>query len=307
MMYLLGNRELRSVKLGDGMEEIRSIFDSAFLRKLEQLRLNTRKLMNTKGSGIRKSRSKGSSVEFSDYREYTAGDDFRRIDWNAYGRFEKLFVKLFMEERQARINIFLDTSASMDWGTPHKGIQAKRLSAAIAYIGLSNFDSVSLFSVNHRLVSVGTSMHGKRAFRQVLDYLEPLPFEGTTALNKAVTEFNGSGGAGLSFIISDFMSLDGMQEAMKYLQYRKQDVLLCQILAPEEISPAVRGGVRLLDRETGEARDITVTDALLRSYDKALTHFINDLKAFCFKRGITHMHFSSDVEIENVLTALLGR
>ncbi|WP_094546943.1 DUF58 domain-containing protein [Petroclostridium xylanilyticum] len=287
------------------MEKVNNIFDSEFLRKIEQLKINSRVLMSTNGSGNRKSRSKGSSVEFSDYREYSSGDDFRRIDWNAYGRFDKLFIKLFMEEREARINIFIDTSASMNWGTPHKGIQAKRLAAAIAYIGLANFDKVSILAVNEQITSSRKSIHGKAGFWQVLNYLQDLPFTGGTTLNKAIREFDG-GGAGISIIISDFFSFDGLKEALKYLQYKKQDIILCHMLSPEEIAPSVGGSVRLIDVETGETKDITVTHSLLKAYQKALEDFTGDIKKFCFKRGITYIRLSSDLSMENMVKMTIG-
>ncbi|WHH59613.1 DUF58 domain-containing protein [Petroclostridium sp. X23] len=288
------------------MEKIDNIFDSEFLRKIEQLRIDCRKLMSSNGNGNRKSRSKGSSVEFSDYREYAAGDDFRRIDWNAYGKFEKLFLKLFTEEREARINIFLDTSGSMDWGEPHKGIQGKRLAAALAYIGLSNFDRVSVYSVNEQLHSSRKSIHGKDAFWQVLRYLNDLPFEGVTNLSRAIKTFDGSGGAGISILISDLMSFDDVKDGLKYLQYKKQDIILCQLLSPEELHPSIGGSVRLLDVETGEAKDITVSHRLIKAYQNVLDGFKDDIKKYCFKRGIRYIELSSEISMESMVKMTIG-
>ncbi|NLY43627.1 MAG: DUF58 domain-containing protein [Clostridiaceae bacterium] len=288
------------------MEKKDILFDSEFLKKIEQLRINSRILMSTTASGNRKSKAKGSSVEFSDYREYSIGDDFRRIDWNAYGRFDKLFIKLFMEEREARVNIFVDTSKSMDWGEPNKGVQARRLAAALSYISLSNFDRVSVIAVNNRLVSSIRSVHTKEGFWKVLEYLENMPYEGTTALNKAIREFDGGGGAGISIIISDFLSFDGIKDAIKYLQYKKQDVFLCHILSPEELSPAVGGSIRLVDVETGEARDVTITHGLLKAYQRALDSFIYDIREFCLKRGIKYVQLCSDLSMENMILMTVG-
>jgi len=119
------------------------LFDSEFLKKIQQLVITSKIVLSDGAGGNRKSRSKGSSIEFSDYREYSLGDDFRRIDWNAYGRFEKLFIKLFMEEREAHVHIFLDTSKSMDWGEPNKSFASRRLAAELSYISPSNYDKVS--------------------------------------------------------------------------------------------------------------------------------------------------------------------
>ncbi|MGE4283381.1 MAG: DUF58 domain-containing protein [Clostridia bacterium] len=288
------------------MERTDSLFDSQFLRKIEQLRIDCRKLMSSNGSGNRKSRSKGSSVEFSDYREYSSGDDFRRIDWNAYGRFEKLFLKLFMEEREARINIFIDTSNSMNWGQPNKGIQGKRLAAALAYIGLSNFDRVSVYSINEQLHSSRKSIHGKDGFWQVLSYLSNLPFEGNTSLSKAIKAFDGNGGAGIAIVISDLMSFDGIKEGLKYLQFKKQDIILCHLLSPEELTPSVGGSVRMVDMETGEAKDITITHGLLKAYQNVLDSFTEDIKKYCFQRGINYISLSSDFNIEHMVKMTIG-
>lgn len=288
------------------MENVSSIFDSAFLKKIEQLKINTQMLMNTNGSGSRKSRSKGSSVEFSDYREYADGDDFRRIDWNAYGRFEKLYVKLYMEEREARVNIFLDISKSMNWGNPHKGTQAKRLAAALGYIALSNFDRVSIYAVNSKLSSCRKSMHAKAAFWEMLRFLEELPYYGTTTLNAGIKEFDGSGGSGISFVISDLMSTDGVQDAIKYLQYHKQDVVLCHLLAPQEVNPPLHGSIRLVDVETGEVKDITVTHRLLQSYQTVLNRFIDDFKEFSYKRGLSYVQLSTDTGVDSMIKKMIG-
>jgi uncharacterized protein (DUF58 family) len=183
-------------------ENLLSIFDSDFLNKLRQLSIAARVVIPGGNSGNRKSRSKGSSVEFSDFREYSAGDDFRRVDWNAFGRFEKLFVKLFMEEREAKISIYLDLSNSMDWGTPHKGIAARRLAAALAYIALCGMDRVSLSCIYGHELKTRDSLRGKQALPNLLNFLDNHLYQGTTLLTRAVRSSNMKGENGISIIIS---------------------------------------------------------------------------------------------------------
>lgn len=276
------------------------IFDAEFLKKLDTIVINTRMMMNTGSGGNRKSRSKGSSVEFSDFREYSLGDDFRRIDWNAYGRFDRLFVKLFMEEREAVINIFLDCSRSMYFGEPKKSLAALKLSGVLAYLALNNLDRVCFNSLNRALVKQSTTFNGRGVFRHCADFLENLQFEGTTDLNSGIKKKD-FGGSGVSVVFSDFFTAGGIEDAVKYLLYKKQEVILVHILAPEELSPEITGQVRLLDSETGEVRDISVTPAVLRQYAKELSSFINNIREFCSRMGVTYIQVSSSEPIEKVV------
>jgi uncharacterized protein (DUF58 family) len=276
------------------------IFDAEFLKKLDTIVINVRMMMNTGSGGNRKSRSKGSSVEFSDFREYSLGDDFRRIDWNAYGRFDRLFVKLFMEEREAMVNIFVDGSRSMYFGEPKKSLAALKLSGVMAYLALNNLDRICLNSLAGNLVRQSEVLSGRGTFRRCADFLENMEFDGITDLNSCIKkkEFKGSG---VSVVFSDFFTPGGIEDAVKYLLYKKQDVILVHILAPEELSPAMEGQIRLLDSETGEARDISVTPAMLSQYDKELNSFMNNIREFCSKMGAAYIQVSSAEPIEKIV------
>lgn len=276
------------------------IFDAEFLKKLDTIVINVRMMMNAGSGGNRKSRSKGSSVEFSDFREYSLGDDFRRIDWNAYGRFDRLFVKLFMEEREATVNIFVDSSRSMYFGEPKKSLSALKLSGVMAYLALNNLDRVCLNSLNGTLIKHTPALNGRGMFRRCVDFLENMQFDGITDLNTCIKkkEFKGSG---VSVVLSDFFTPGGIEDAVKYLLYKKQDVILVHVLAPEELNPEIEGQIRLLDSETGEAKDISVTPALLRQYDKELNLFINKIREFCSRVGATYVQVSSEEPIEKIV------
>lgn len=276
------------------------IFDAEFLKKLDTIVINVRMMMNTGSGGNRKSRSKGSSVEFSDFREYSLGDDFRRIDWNAYGRFDRLFVKLFMEEREALINIFVDGSRSMYFGEPKKSLTAIKLSGILAYLALNNLDRVCLNTFSGALLKQSPALNGRGMFQRCADFLENVQFEGTTDLGSAIRkkDFKGSG---VSIIFSDFFTPGGIEAAVKYLLYKKQDVILVHVLAPEELDPVMEGQIRLLDSETGEARDISVTPALLKQYDKELNAFINGIKEYCSRMGATYIQISTAEPVEKIV------
>ncbi|MGE5678818.1 MAG: DUF58 domain-containing protein [Pseudomonadota bacterium] len=276
------------------------IFDADFFKKLDTIVLNVRMLMNAGSGGNRKSRGKGSSVEFSDFREYTAGDDFRRIDWNAYGRFDRLFVKLFMEEREAMVNIFVDASRSMFFGEPKKSLSAQKLSGILAYLALNNLDRVCLNSLSGLGIRQSNAFNGRSMFRCCADFIESIEFEGATDLYSCIRkkEFKGSG---VSIILSDFFTPGGVEAAVKYLLYKRQEVVLVHVLSPEELLPELTGQIRLIDSETGEARDISVTPALLSQYDKELNSFINGIREFCSRLGVAYIQVTSAEPVEKII------
>lgn len=276
------------------------IFDKDFLKKLDNIVLNTRMAMSKGSGGSRKSRSKGSSVEFSDFREYTIGDDFRRIDWNAYGRFDKLFVKLFMEEREAVVNIFIDCSGSMEFGNPKKSVYASKLAGVLAYLALNNLDRVSLNSVYEKSIIELPVVIGRTRFDRCMSFLEKLEFTGTTDLSNVIRK-KSIRAKGISVIISDFFTNGGIEEAVKYLVYNKQDVILINILSPQEIKPTLDGQIRLVDSESKEAFNIAVTPAILKQYEKTLDSFTSNMKKFCSKMGVAYMQLGTDEAIEKVV------
>lgn len=276
------------------------IFDTEFLKKLDTIALNVRMLMLDGGGGNRKSRSKGSSVEFSDFREYVMGDDFRRIDWNAYGRFDKLFVKLFMEEQEAMINIFVDSSKSMDFGNPKKSELTLKLSGVLSFLALNNLDRVCINSLNKDFIKQSSAVTGRSMFDRCISFLEGISFEGETDLNASIKKKDVRS-RGMSVIISDFFTTGGIEEAIKYLMYKKQDVLLIHVLSPEELNPGLEGQVRLMDSETGRAMDVAVTPALLKQYHNKLNDFINNIREFCSRVGASYIQVSSADSIEKIV------
>lgn len=280
------------------MEE--KIFDSDFLKRLHSIAINARMAAQSGASGVRKSRAKGSSVEFSDFREYTIGDELRRIDWNAYGRFEKLFIKLFMEEREAMINIFIDSSKSMDFGTPKKSIQALRLSGILAYLGLNNMDRVCINSIKGNDLSHTIPHAGKGMFDRYIGFLEGIEFKGTTNINVCIKKKELKG-RGISIIFSDFFTLGGVEEAIKYLAYKNQEVILVHILSSDEIEPSLGGELRLVDCETGEAKNISINSLLLNQYKKQLNTFIGGIKEFCNRAGATYVLVPSNESLEKIV------
>lgn len=282
------------------------LFDGEFLKKLQNLVLTSRIVVSGGAEGNRKSRSKGSSVEFSDYREYAPGDDFRRIDWNAYGRFDKLFLKLFTEEREAVVNIFLDTSKSMDWGEPNKSIASRRLAAALGFISLSNYDRLTIASISNRPENIRMSLKGKNSFKDVLRFLENVSYESPTDIFAALKGLNINAARGISILISDLFTPGIVKEIIDYLQYRKQDVYICHILAPQEIEPEVGASVRLVDAETGEVMDVTAGPQLLKTYKKVFAGFVSGIEETCFRRGVRYVRVDTSIPVEEMVRKVVA-
>ncbi len=276
------------------------LVDSDFLKRLERLSFNIEKLMNAGGGGFRKSRARGSSVEFSDFREYTLGDDLRKIDWNAYGRLDRLFVKLFMEEREAIINIFIDGSKSMDFGMPQKSILALQLAAAFSYLSLINMDRLCLNILEDKNLKESEVFGGRGQFDRCITFLEAIGFKGFTNLDEAIKKKKFMG-RGLSVIISDFFTDGNLEDVMKYLIYNKQEIILVNILSPEEHNPQLGGSVRLKDVETGEGIDVELNSSTLDKYDKAMKAFVGNIQEMCKKYGALYVNVLSDYSMEKVL------
>ncbi|MBC8060415.1 MAG: DUF58 domain-containing protein [Clostridiaceae bacterium] len=276
------------------------IFDKEFFNKLESISIKARMSMTDGASGGRKSKAKGSSVEFSDFREYAAGDDFRRIDWNAYGRFDKLFIKLYMEEREALLNIFVDCSKSMDFGDDNKGEMALKISGILTYLALSNLDRVSINKIQGNTLLSGSSYMGKSMFQTALQFMEGTEFKGSTILAAAIKKKELKS-RGISVVISDFFTSGSVEELIKYLAYKKQQIILIQVLSEEELTPLLGGQVRLIDSETGEDINIIVTPKLLKLYNSKLKAMSITLKEGVKKYGGTFIQVSASESLEKVV------
>ncbi len=275
------------------------IFDGDFLKKLETLTLSTGGLFSEGSMGGRKSKARGSSVEFSDFREYSLGDDFRRIDWNAYGRFDKLFVKLFMEEREAHVNIFIDCSKSMEFGQPSKAITALRLSAVFTYLCLSNLDRVYLNRLSGDELGESGALSGKGAMDKALYFLQNTEFYSETYLAEALKKKKLTS-RGISIIISDFFSPE-VKEGLNYLLYKKQQVILLQLLSDEEIHPKLNGQLSLLDSESNKEIKVMVTPSLIKKYEERLLQFSTALQEYIMKRGGHYLLLNSSSPLEEMI------
>lgn len=282
-----------------------TILDNETLKKIQTLSLQVSVPLSGQASGNRKSRSKGSSVEFSDFREYVPGDDFRRIDWNAYGRFNKLFVKLFMEEREAPVQIFLDSSLSMNYGEPDKNLAARRLAAALSYISLAAYDRVHILPWNDRVQGPFGPFRTQAAFMEVVNLLEGLENAGKSCFTEALRKMEWKAGRGISVVITDGLMEEGLDEGLKYLKYRRQEVFLCHILSRQELSPELSGALELIDSETGHKMEVTVSGSLMAAYENNLKHFLSGIREQCKKWGVHYALLPSDMPVDRMVKSVI--
>ena len=282
--------------------------NDGFFSQLETLAIELRANLAGFFGGKHLVKTYGQTVEFADYREYMLGDDIRRIDWNLYSRFEKYFLKLFTDERQMHTQIFLDCSASMGKNDPQKAEYAIAVAAALGYLSVHNMDKVSFKlmkgqkSDDKRGVIVG-----KRAFFDAVTELESIDFDGESNIETGVIGCQDLGGNdGLAVIISDFFTESNWKKAVDFLSFKKKQVLLIQVVTPDEIDPAYTGRVHLIDSEAPTLEDeknmkIKIDRSNLSAYDQALKAQQEELRTFCHSRGADFITVCTDKPIEKVL------
>ena len=282
------------------------LLDPKFLARLEQLELVSRKIFMGRMKGERRSKRKGQSVEFADYRNYVVGDDLRFLDWNLFARLERLFIRLFMEEEDLHFYVLLDNSLSMDFGTPTKLHYAKQVAAALGFIGLVNMDRVVVEAFNDRLTQSMPAARGRRSLWRLMDFLQKIEPAGPSDLKKALRSFSiKCSGKGIVVLLSDFMDKGGYEEALRYLVARQLDIYVIQMLSQEEIDPEIVGDLRLVDVEDEDVAEITVSGPLLKRYKQNLAAYRAALYEFCTRRGIACLFTSNQVPFDRLVLTYL--
>jgi uncharacterized protein (DUF58 family) len=287
----------------------KTLLEPDFLARLEQLELVSRKIFLGRMKGERRSKRKGQSVEFADYRNYVVGDDLRHLDWNLYARLDRLFIRLFQEEEDLHFYVLLDNSLSMDFGTPTKLHYARQIAAALGFIGLVNLDRVVIEAFNDRLTQSLPPQRGRRNLWRLMDFLTKIEPAGPSDMARALKSFSMKcSGKGIVVLLSDFMDKDGYEEALRYLIARQLDIYVIQIMSQEEIEPDVVGDLRLVDIEDDDVAEITVSAPLLKRYKQNLAAFRAGLYEFCTRRGASCLFTSTQIPFDRlVLTYLRQR
>jgi len=295
-----------------------SLLTAGLLRRLEQFQLLAARRAKSSARGERRSRARGQSVEFADYRTYVHGDDFRYLDWNLYGRLERLFLKLYEEERELPVRIFLDASESMTFGEPRKFDFARQIAAAVGYVALCGFDRVSVIPFPGVKVEAESgraervselasraalrSVRGKKSAIGFFQNLSALTAGGAANLNEALRRGAlEARQAGLALVLSDFLDPAGYEAGLNALVGRGFQVDVVQILAPEELSPSTFGDLRLVDSETGGIQEVTFGRYRLKGYQQMVQNFLQRLREFCQGRGMHYFTASSNTSLEELL------
>lgn len=281
-----------------------------FMHQLDKLDVMSRKILRGTQQGERRSKKRGQSVEFADYRSYVVGDDLRFVDWNLYARLDKLFIRLFMEEEDLTVSILLDTSGSMDYGEPNKLDYSKKLCAALGYIALTHYNRTSLYSVADGILEQAVGMRGRRPIPQMLEFInrqQALKPDAQrpgdlTVVFKQFALANRQ--PGIVIVVSDFWDKGELGDAMRYLAGDKWDVYLIHLLSPQEVDPLkgkVVGDLRLTDLEDGNSAEVSVSPALIKKYKATLQAYCNHIKDEAHRRGLSYMVSETDVPFETLV------
>ena len=283
-------------------------FTSEFLAQLERLSLASRRTFRGRVKGERRSPRKGHSVEFCDYRAYGPGDDLRYVDWNVYGRLDRLHVKLFVDEEDLCLHLVVDGSASMGFGAPSKLAYAARAAAALGFVGLVNLERVGVGILREKVSEGWPPTRGRNQFVKLVEFLVNLRSDGGTGLNQALANYAlRSREPGLAVTFSDLLDPGGYEAGLRALLERRFDVHLVHLLDPEEMNPELAGELRLLDSETGQMCELTVDGDAVRAYRDRLREFLEKAEAFCRTQEIGYHRVVTDTPVEEfVLSQLKG-
>ncbi len=279
---------------------------SEFLRRLENLELVSRRARAGQMQGDRLSKRKGRGSEFADFRSYCVGDDLRLLDWNLYGRLDKLFIRMFLEEEDLSVHLLIDNTASMDVGTPTKLHYAKQVCAALGFIGLINLDRVCVETIGSTTAAHSPIYRGRPSFTRLLKAIENIRLAPTGDINRSLKNFAmRAKGRGVVVILSDFFDKGGYDEGLRYLSARNLDVYAVQIMAEEELEPKLVGDLKLTDVEDGDEAEVTISAPLLERYQETVKAFRARLSNFCSRRGMNTLFTSNQVPFEKLVLGYL--
>jgi uncharacterized protein (DUF58 family) len=279
----------------------RHFFDEGIMRRLERLQLVSNRTHGAASHGGRRSKQRGTSVEFADYREYTRGDDLRQIDWNVYGRSERLFVKLREDEESLTVHLLVDCSRSMDFGRHNKLQYARKVAAALGYAALASQDRVEAAGFGERITSHLPPLRAKGQTGRLFNFLADLRPAGATDLTSALRAYASMHRrSGLVVLISDLLNPGGL-EGLASLLDRGFEAILLHVLDPVETDPDASGEVELHDRETGERLRLSIDPATVDAYRRRLNDWLAETEAFCAKRLVRYLTVSTAMPLDELI------
>lgn len=291
-----------------------TLVEPDLLRRLERLQVLSRRTRSRQAPGERKSGHRGRSVEFAEHRDYTWGDDFRHIDWNAYGRLERLFLKLFVEEREQTVTVLVDRSASMLASSPvgqegpPKFDFARKLAAALSYIALCSYDRVAVGLLGEKLEDYQPPVRGRNQALALFRFLEGAECRGPGDLDAALGDYvRRYPRPGLVIVVSDFLIPGAGITGLKYLRYQKNEVFALQVLHPGELTPGAGGDLKLVDAEHAGFRELTLSSTVLKAFVSALRRHNEELEGWCKKAGAGYLQCSTLEPLEALVVGALRR
>ncbi len=274
--------------------------NEVFLQRVEMLQTVLKNNIAGLFGGNHKSRTFGSSCEFADYRNYIPGDDITKIDWNAYARFETLYLKLYLDERQLHTKIYIDISQSMAYGDGKKAETALKIAATLAYLSVTELDRVSVYTIrNSEVNEVISCISGRERYFAEITKLNDIEFGGGCFISEGILPTRVGYGDGMSVIISDFLTDNDYESAIDYLADKKRDLMCVQVLSAEEINPKVRGKNIFYDSESPEkSYRKNINRDIIKAYREAVKYVQNRLRNYCNARGAEYALVSDDKPVD---------
>lgn len=278
------------------------VINEDFLQQLETLQMLIKNNVAGQFGGNHQSRTFGSSCEFADYRNYIPGDDITKIDWNAFARFEKLYLKLYLDERQMHTRIYIDASRSMGYGKDKKDEQAIKIAAALAYLSVCEMDKVSVYVIRDSgMEAVISGMLGKESYINQIGKLNEITFDGDSYISNAILPSTVGYGDGMSVIISDFLTDNNFEAAIDHLADKKRDIFCIQVLSKEELNPKARGKMHFFDSENTEKfYRKNINREIANAYKQALEYATGRIRDYCFSRGADYILISAEDKVNDV-------
>jgi uncharacterized protein (DUF58 family) len=282
------------------------LLEPEFLARLERLTLLSRRLYRSGVRGERRSGTLGRGVEFADYRSYQVGDDFRYVDWNIYSRLDRLFVKLFSEEEDINVHLFIDASRSMSWGQPSKLDYAVRVAAALGYIGLANLDRVGAVAFTDRPARVLAPRRGRAGTLTLFRFLGEIVSEGRSNLAVTLKEYSlRTRRRGVLIVISDLMFPQGITDGLRLARFHRFEPFLIHLLADEELTPILEGDLRLVDAETGAAVEVTADASTAEAYGRARDRYFTEVEQMCLRLQVEYLRAATSIPFDDLVLRYL--
>jgi uncharacterized protein (DUF58 family) len=295
-------RPLRVLRPGAEGASATGLISEDLLRRIERLSLKVRQPLPGGPAGEHLGRGQGTSIEFADHRPYSAGDDYRRIDWNALARLDELTIRVTESREDVGLYVILDCSGSMASGDGAKARVARQLAAGLAYLALNQLDVVRVYALGHGMVSRSARYTGRKQAADVFRLLRGLPVAPSTDLGAGFADFLADRPArGLVVVLSDLLIGSDYRRGLRRVVQMGFEVALVHVLSEAELNPRLSGDMELIDSETAETIKISMTLETISKYRRDVERWQQDLAAFCGSLGVRYVPAPAERGLETLL------